>query len=100
MPSEQNEIRDDCSQPATTYRTLIRLLVLEGWTAKILEKKQLVRLWLSLHPEDSYLNHCMKTAKTLQDVPEHMPGKLIIGRFWPYWRIWKPARMKSRACSR
>ena len=34
MPSEQNEIRDDCSQPATTYRTLIRLLVLEGWTAK------------------------------------------------------------------
>ena len=31
MPSEQNEIRDDCSQPATTYRTLFRLLVLEGF---------------------------------------------------------------------
>lgn len=31
MPSEQNEIRDDCFQPATTYRTLIRLLVLEGF---------------------------------------------------------------------
>ena len=44
MPSEQNEIRDDCSQPATTYRTLIRLLVLEGF--------------LSNHTQNVERDHC------------------------------------------
>ena len=46
--------------------------VMGKWNVLSNGQKQLVRLWFVLHPDDSYLNHCIMSAQSLSDVEKRI----------------------------
>ena len=46
--------------------------VMSQWSTMSPGKKQLVMLWYTLHPDDTYLCHCVQSAQGLADIPDHV----------------------------
>lgn len=44
--------------------------IMGKWKNMPISHKQFVSLWLSMHPDGSYTNHCFKIAKSINDVPD------------------------------
>lgn len=51
--------------------------VMGKWNILTEGQKQLVRLWFALHPDDSYLNHCIMGAKSLSDVEKRIMHEIF-----------------------
>lgn len=46
--------------------------IMDRWKSMSFEQRQLVVLWFKLHPDNSYLCHCIQSAKSIEDIPEHV----------------------------
>lgn len=46
--------------------------VMSKWYSMEQGKKQLAALWMKLHPDGSYLNHCIQKAPQIDDIPDHI----------------------------
>ena len=43
--------------------------IMGKWNAMPISHKKFVRLWLQIHPDSSYLNHCFAIAESVTDIP-------------------------------
>lgn len=60
--------------------------VMGTWSAKTEGEKQLVFLWYALHPDDSYLCHCVGLAKDISELSERILTAVFPARLsHPEW---------------
>ena len=46
--------------------------IMSRWETMGSGEKQLILLWLHLHPEESYLSHCAQAARYVEELPDHI----------------------------
>ena len=44
--------------------------IMGKWKSMPESHKQFVELWLNMHPEDSYTNHCFRNARNIGEIPD------------------------------
>lgn len=44
--------------------------IMGKWKNMPLSHRQFVELWLNMHPDDSYANHCFRNAKSIGEIPD------------------------------
>ena len=60
--------------------------VMGKWNALSAGRRQLAVLWLKLHPDDSYLCHCVRQSDDTADIPEHILHDIFtLRRAHPQW---------------
>lgn len=69
--------------------SFIPLDVMSKWNVLDIGQKQLVSLWLHFHGDESYLSHCFKNSKAIQDIP----GSILHDVF--QYRLSRPAWVKE-----
>ena len=63
---------DQAILAALNVATFAGIDIMSKWSSLDLGEKQLVVLWLKLHPDDTYLCHCVTGAPSLDRIPDHV----------------------------
>ena len=63
---------DDAILASLNVASFIGADVMRKWNTMELGGRQLVMLWLKLHPDESYLQHCAEASDTIRNLPKHI----------------------------
>lgn len=60
--------------------------IMSQWCTMGLGKKQLAALWMKLHPDESYLCHCVLRAGKIEEIPDHVLHDIFaVYNTYPQW---------------
>lgn len=75
--------------------------VMGKWSFLSAGQRQLVRLWFLLHPDESYLSHCVLNSKSLLDLEKHVLHNIFSTRqVHPDWIIESQGLIKAMKLDR
>ena len=71
---------------ALNSETFIGTDIMSRWISKAQGKKQLAILWITRHPDDTYLYYCVNNSSSIEDIPNHITHDIFgVYNTHPHW---------------